>query len=55
MIQNQKFGGLYHFWKPFDSEFVNEYQKLLKSAEEYFYLIFLVFLIQLKLEEVIFS
>ena len=55
MIQNQKFGGLYHFWKPFDSELVNEYQKLFKSAEEYFYPIFFFFFSQLKLEKVIFS
>ena len=28
------------FWKPFGSESVNESQKLLKSAEKYFYLTF---------------
>ena len=39
----------------YSSELVNEYQKLFKSAEEYFYPIFFIFLSQLKLEKVIFS
>ena len=40
----------YSFWKPFGSERVNESQKLLKSAEKYFYLTFSSFWAKLSLK-----
>ena len=39
------------FWKPFGSEHVNESQKLLKSAEKYFYPTFSLFWAKLSQEK----
>ena len=43
------------FWKPFESESVTASQKLLKSAEKYFYPTFLIILSQIELEKVNFN